>query len=208
MRNPGKYKYNNNQESGVRIILLISLFMLASCAQVNEETPRKLKGNFFDLKAEGIRHFVDGQYEKSIPYLYTASLHRPDDSETLGALGDAMLRTGRNKEGIKFLQQAIKASPYDTRPRFALGNAYKILGKYDQAAKEFLSILDTKPNNLVAIGSLGDTYYKSGNYEGCVKQFKRFIKLVEAKDPARLSESDKRFYELAKDQKTSCQKHL
>ncbi len=182
--------------------------MLVSCAPVKEEPPRQLKGDFFELKAEGIRHFIDGRHEKAIPYLYTASLHRPDDSETLGALGDAMLRTGRNKQGIKFLQRAIEASPYDSRPRFALGNAYKILGKYDKAIKQFLSILDTKPDNLIAIGNLGDIYYKSGNYEGCVKQFTRFIKLVEVKDSARLSERDKRFYELAKKQKASCQKSM
>ena len=193
----------------VRIIVsLCGLFMLVSCASVNEEAPRKLKGDFFELKAAGIRYFIDGRYEKSIPYLYTASLHRPDDSETLGALGDAMLRTGRNEEGIKFLQRSIDAAPYDTRPKFALGNAYKVLGRYEEAIKEFSSILAIRPDNLIAIGNLGDTYFKNGNYEACVKQFSRFIELVDAKDPARLSEQDKRFYELAKEQKAGCQKSM
>jgi len=189
----------------VKILLLISLFMLVSCAQIKEEAPRTLKGDFFELKAEGIRHFIEGRYERAIPYLYTASLHRPNDSETLGTLGDAMLRTGRNEEGIKFLQRAIDASPHDSRPKFALGNAYKILGNYVDAARIFLSILEAEPDNLNVIGNLGDTYYKSGNYADCVKQFTRFIELMEAKSPG---QRDKRLYELATDQKASCEKSM
>lgn len=187
----------------MRIFLLFAVVFFIACAPVKEDAPKQLKGDPFELKAQGIQYLVENNPERAIPYLYTASLHWPDDAELLGALGEAMLRTGRNEQGIGFLKRATEVSPYDLNSRLALGNAYKILGYYDDAVKQYSSIIDTRPDNLMALGSLGDTYYKSGNNAECVKHFAHFMEVVEKK-AARLSERDKRFYELAKKQHAEC----
>lgn len=124
-------------------------------------------------------------YDKAVDFLTIANKLKPDDYQTIVALGNAYFDGGNLDEAEKWYSAALLKKKDDNNVRTDLGLTFVFREKadYDRAIQEFNTVLATEPNHIQALQNSIVAYLKKGDI---AKAKERLTKLesVDPKNPA------------------------
>lgn len=84
---------------------------------------------------------------RATSYFQAAIAHDSKSAADYGALGDLLLKSGRNEEALQVLRTAIAVDPYNERPYKLLALCYIALGRYKEAYGAMQQALDVLPED-------------------------------------------------------------
>lgn len=106
----------------------------------SEKFPQHIEAN----QRIGIILIRKNRYNEGIVFLEIANTQEPGNPETMTALANGYMKTGRKDEAINLLKNAKKKDPENPEVRFQLFNLYQSSGKKEEAQKEIEALVKMK----------------------------------------------------------------
>jgi Flp pilus assembly protein TadD len=162
-----------------------ALFALAvGCANTVEDAPA--------LTSRARADFEAGRTEEAIETMRAVVQLTPDDAQAHFLLGVMALRTDRVDEAEPELARAVALAPRDAKLLAAHGLALRAQEKWSAAESAFVRSLLLEPGELSTLAALGELYRLAGDPEKCAVRYGQFVWQLEQRDPALLSETERR----------------
>ncbi len=105
----------------------------------------------------------NGQLNEAEAYLKQVLTAQPDQSDTLGMLGQLALAQNDPKSAATYFERLTKSLPDNPWVYFDLGNAYEQMRDWNTAAQAYLSAWKINPNNARYAMFLGAALYEMGD---------------------------------------------
>src|SRR5262249_25238975 len=122
------------------------------------------------------------QHDRAINELQRALDLNPNDADTYGQLGTALLFTGQIEESIKVSETALHLDPNpDTNYLWSLGTAYFLAGRTTDARRTVEWLLARNPNNtfgqvmIAAVYAQADRPEDAGRAAAAVRRLNPFF---------------------------------
>lgn len=111
--------------------------------------------------------YQNHRFDEAIQLLTRANQLRPDNYETIVALGNTNFDAGRYEIAEKWYTSALSKNPKDVNVRTDLGLSFmfRTPADYDRAIKEFRQSLATDPNHEQTLQNLTVALTKKGSYD-------------------------------------------
>jgi Flp pilus assembly protein TadD len=179
---------------GAAAVLLALAF---GCAHTSSDVPA--------LMADARADFEAGRSEEALATMREVIQLAPDDPQAHFALGAMALRTDRLDEAEPALARAVELAPRDARMLAAYGLALRAQRKWDAAESAFVRSLLLDPGESSTLAALAELYRLSGDPEKCAVRYGQFVWQIEQRDPASLSETDRRALGSARQHVRECE---
>lgn len=164
---------------------LAALLALAlGCASKPSDAPA--------LTARARADFEAGRTEQALETMRAVVKLAPDDAQAHYLLGAMALRTDRISEAEPALARAVELAPRDARLLAAHGIALRAQKRWAAAESAFVRSLLLEPGEPSTLAALGELYRLSGDPEKCAVRYGQFVWRLEQRDPAALSEAERR----------------
>jgi tetratricopeptide (TPR) repeat protein len=102
---------------------------------------------------------------------------RPDDAQTHGALGLALMRQGKLDEAIAEGREAIRLQPDFAMFHFNLATALSTRGSGDEAIAEYREAIRLRPDDPVAHHNLGWALQQQGKPEEAIAEYRAALRI-------------------------------
>lgn len=122
----------------------LALESLRSVEALDEECPG------LELRI-GEAYLLMGQDDTALYHLEKAAARTPDNTRTLMALGNCMLRLDRPGDGADLFRRILASNERDADAHHNLGVCCFLLGQYDNALEHFVRAVDLKPDFVMAM---------------------------------------------------------
>jgi Flp pilus assembly protein TadD len=136
--------------------------------------------------------FEAGRTEEAIEMMREVVKLTPDDAQAHYLLGVMALRTDRIEEAEPALARAVELAPRDAKLLAAHGLALRAQKKWSAAESAFVRSLLFAPGESSTIAALGELYRLAGDPEKCAVRYGQFVWQLEQRDPAALTETERR----------------
>ena len=166
------------------IAVLLALLPVFGCASTPEDAPA--------LSARARADFEAGRTEDAIEAMRAVVELTPDDAQAHYLLGVMALRTDRIDEAEPELARAVELAPRDAKMLAAHGIALRAQQKWSAADGAFMRSLLFEPGESSTLAALGELYRLAGDPEKCAVRYGQFVWQLEQRDPAALSETERR----------------
>ena len=175
-----------------------ALFALAlGCASTADDPPA--------LTARARADFEAGRTEEALETMRAVVKLDPDDAQAHYLLGVMALRTDRIAEAEPALARAVELAPRDARMLAAHGLALRAQRKWSAAESALVRSLLLDPGESSTLAALGELYRLSGDSEKCAVRYGQFVWQLEQRDPASLSETERRALGSARQRVSECE---
>jgi tetratricopeptide (TPR) repeat protein len=106
-----------------------------------------------------------GRYDDAVRYYTRANQSKPDDYETLVALGNTLFDAEKLAEAEKWYAAALARNPKDVNVRTDLGLTFLLRepAQYDRAVAEFKRSLEVEPSHPQTLQNLTVAYTRKGD---------------------------------------------
>lgn len=157
-------------------ILVLGLFMLASCATRQSELKQKQAGIYFGA---GTQSLMERQYTDALKNLLKANELDPDNAEILNNLGMAYYFKGERDMAIKYLNQSLEIDENNSDAKLNLASIHYKDGDIESAEKIYKQVLkdltyDKQARTLYNLGVI--ELQNKKNTVGAENYFKKSIK--------------------------------
>lgn len=157
-------------------ILILGLFMLASCASRQSELKHKQAGIYFGA---GTQSLMERQYTDALKNLLKANELDPDNAEILNNLGMAYYFKGERDMAIKYLSQSLEIDENNSDAKLNLASIHYKDGDVENAEKIYKQVLkdltyDKQARTLYNLGVI--ELQNKKNTVGAENYFKKSIK--------------------------------
>jgi tetratricopeptide (TPR) repeat protein len=125
----------------------------------------------------GVAYWIDGQFDKSIEELRTASRIRPDDERARIALADVLVEVGRLSEAERALQDTLQTIPDSGQAHERLGQLYQTQSLHPEAVREFerAATFDPIAGQDHLFEMIGALYANQANFDATVTAYRKRI---------------------------------
>jgi predicted CXXCH cytochrome family protein len=124
---------------------------------------------------------MDNNLEPGIGRLTAAiAKYPPQQPEFYSELGDAVRRSGRQKDAVPIFEAALRLKQDSLGAWVGLGSAFEALAQYPKGVKAFERAIAVAPYDALLWQELGQVYIKQGQRERAIEALKRSLML----DPA------------------------
>jgi Flp pilus assembly protein TadD len=144
------------------------------------------------LTAQARAEFEAGRTEQALETMREVVRLDPSDPQAHYTLGVMALRTDRLDEAEPALARAVALSPRDGKLLAAHGLALRAQKKWSAAESALVRSLLFDPGESSTLAALGELYRLSGDPEQCAVRYGQFVWQLEQRDPASLSETERR----------------
>lgn len=151
----------------------------ASADQAVLERAQAEPDNFdVQMQAAAIQ-YQNKNYDEAIRILTHARELRPDNYETLVALGNTNFDAGRYEVAEKWYTSALEKNPKAVNVRTDLGLTFMFRAQpdYDRAIKEFRQSLTVEPNHEQTLQNITVALTKTGKYDEADTMLKRLAEV-------------------------------
>jgi len=124
----------------------------------------------------GMRHNVDGNYNKGLPYLEQAVSLYPYNGRILHALGTTYYNLGILNKAEEVLKRSTRYM-IDTTTFYNLGLVYFQKGEYQKAENELKNTIYLNPNFSKAYYDLGYLYFIQEKYDNTIEQWNKILEI-------------------------------
>ncbi|MBI5185491.1 MAG: tetratricopeptide repeat protein [Nitrospinae bacterium] len=126
----------------------------------------------------GMRHYKNGRYEESVPYLEKVVNSGPKNSDALYRLGVAYSQIeGEEKNAIETLETLSKLDSKNENAWLKLGTLYMEAGDFKKSGDAFMKALEMDPDNFSAHFRLGLFYDRQEKWDAAVKSLQKAIEI-------------------------------
>lgn len=126
-------------------------------------------------RAEGLKLFNGGQYEKALAAFKEAIRLNPDYARAYNDAGETLSRLSRDDEAFSSFKRAIKLMPELAEAHYNLGTLLYKLNQTDDAIASLKNAIRLKQDYAWAYNNLGVLYSDSGRYKEAQECFKQAI---------------------------------
>lgn len=110
-------------------------------------------------------------------------LWRPDDTETMQAMGSALL-ISRDIDGVeRLMNRLLELKPDSYEAHLNLGNVWKDRQDYDKAIEHYTKMVELKPEESFATFILATAYEARGDKEGALKLYRQAAEMKNRPGP-------------------------
>lgn len=147
------------------IIFLLAAFLFSVNSLAQEATAKITSmTDAQNFRAEGLKLFNGGQYEKALAAFKEAIRLNPDYARACNDAGETLARLSREEEAFVSFKRAIKLMPELAEAHYNLGTLLYKLNKPDEAIASFKEAIRLKQNYSWAYNNLGVLYSDLGRY--------------------------------------------
>jgi Flp pilus assembly protein TadD len=183
--------------SPLRVAVLAACAMALGCASTPDDVPA--------LEAQARSDFEAGRTEEAIEVMRRVVRLTPDDPQAHYLLGVMALRTDRTDEAERELARAVELAPRDAKLLAAHGLALRAQQKWSAAESAFVRSLLLQPGESSTLAALGELYRLSGDPEKCAVRYGQFVWQLEQRDPATLTQTERRALSSARQLVRECE---
>ncbi len=123
----------------------------------------------------GVGLFIKGDYERAIEYLTTAQRKAFRNDENLRFLGDAYMRTGKDKLSMDAYRKALVINDKNIPARHGLAILLNKLGQNDEAMQELSKILSYDPNNTDVRKKFLMILWETGDFKAMIRESEKAL---------------------------------
>jgi tetratricopeptide (TPR) repeat protein len=157
------------------ILILLALSILAGCSGKPE--------GFDNLKAAGMKAFLDGQYSEAREYFLEALNENPSDKETLYFTGLAYRRDFDMDSALIYIKRADLYSPKDREINHTLYEVAVATGDWKYAQRAIMVLVETGDPLQKHLGTLADLWERMGSIVNAFYYLKRQYREVGLDQP-------------------------
>lgn len=130
------------------------------------EQAQRETDNFDAQMKAALIHYQNHRYQEAIEFLTRANQLRPDNYQTIVALGNTNFDWEKYEIAEKWYSAALVKNPKDINVRTDLGLSFMFRNPpdYDRAIKEFRQSLETDPEHEQTLQNLVVALTKKGNF--------------------------------------------
>jgi Flp pilus assembly protein TadD len=132
---------------------------------------------FIEAAGEGSVAYAAGDYAGSLAHYFAAVEKNPDDAESLGNLGQVLVRLNRTAEAIPYFDRAIAILPGRWAYRFNRARAVGLLGRTDEAIAGYRAAQQLFPDDYATAFNLAMALHQKGDEAAAVEQYRKAIAL-------------------------------
>ena len=180
----------------LRVAALL-LALALGCASTLDDAPA--------LTARARSDFDAGRTEDAIDTMRAVVKLTPDDAQAHYLLGVMALRTDRVDEAEPELARAVALAPRDARLLAAHGLALRAQRKWSAAESALVRSLLLAPGESSTLAALGELYRLAGDPEKCAVRYGQFVWQLEQRDPAALTDTERRALSSARQHVRECE---
>lgn len=152
-------------------------FQLAARNPVKEAKHIENEKDFSNKYANLVKYYQAKRFSEAEKLALSLTEEFPESAYSWKALGNILMKSGRNSDSLIANQKAVELAPYDAEVHYNLGISFKTNGRVKEAETCFREALALKPNFLEAINFLGICLKDLGKLEESISFFKKAIVL-------------------------------
>ena len=149
--------------------------------------------------------FEAGRTEEALETMRAVVNLTPDDPQAHFLLGVMALRTDRVDEAERELGRASALAPRDAKMLAAHGLALRAQQKWSAGESALVRSLLLDPGESSTLAALGELYRLAGDPEKCAVRYGQFVWQLEQRDPATLTETERRALSGARQHVRECE---
>jgi Flp pilus assembly protein TadD len=142
------------------------------------EAPAPAERPYMDPSGRAYESYHSGDYGAALKHLQQAIEKNPRDAESLGNLGQVLVRLGRAKEALPYFDKAIALNGNRWAYVFNRARAAALLERWTESIDGYRRAQTLFPNDYVTTYNLALTLHKAGNEEAAVTEYQKAIALA------------------------------
>lgn len=160
----------------LKIILILILVAVSSCASSDKQTPEEKKAAIFFT--QGTQELQYKEYTKALTHLLQANKYHPNNSRILNNLGMAYYFKEAEDKAIELIKRAIELDPKNSDAVTNLGTIYLRQGKLEKAESFYIKVSKdlTYPHQYQTYYNLGVIARRKNDIPLAFKYFKKSLK--------------------------------
>ena len=161
----------NIMNTSIRLLLIILLSFLFSCATTQQEQVECKDANH--CHQLGLTHIQKGDFNQAILYLNKAIELDPTDPVLYSNRGAAYATKGRNDQAISDWTKALDINPKYSSAYYNRGRTFCVMKQYDKAISDLDKVLEIDRTHARAYYERGIAHYEKSQYDLALSDFNK-----------------------------------